>query len=40
MRLSAIVLQADVVKLADTPDLESGSVRSAGSSPVVGTIKL
>ena len=30
---------ADVVKLADTPDLGSGAVRCAGSSPVIRIVK-
>ncbi len=30
-------MRADVVKLADTPDLGSGTERCGGSSPLVGT---
>ena len=31
---------AGVVKLADTPDLGSGAVRCAGSSPVIRTLQM
>jgi hypothetical protein len=35
-----LIVKADVAKLADAPDLGSGSARSAGSIPVIRTSRL